>query len=242
MGCLRAYQEKGGARSEAFCLAALPRIGLNHMAIVVDFGCPVHQYATQLHDLVFPRPSACPLCQALNSLIGHGFYPRKPLDQDHVYRISIKRWRCKGCHHSTSSLPSFLLPFRHYLLAVIQKVLATRHEDQASHAQVVLRCAPEGAPSPRTLGRWLRSFADQAPRWLLAVQETLARHHSASTVLDVLGPAAGPTNVPSALLFAAGPLLAWAKTIWAELAHHRPADRFRFLWHWGSARRLGRLV
>lgn len=223
-------------------MAALPRIGLNHMAIVVDFGCTVHQYATQFHRLVFPRPAVCPVCQAHDCLIGHGFYPRKPLDQAHVYRISVKRWRCKGCHHSTSSLPSFLLHFRHYLLAVIGQVLTSRHESRASHARLSQQCAPEGAPSPRTLGRWLHSFADQAPRWLLAVQETLAHYHAASPLLDPLGPAAGPTGVPAALLYAAGHLLAFARTCWAELAHHRDGDRFRFLWHWGSAQSLGRLV
>ena len=212
------------------------------MVIVVEFGCTVHQYDAQFHNIVSPRPSVCPICQAEHSLIGHGFYPRKPLDQDHVYRIRIKRWRCKGCHHSTSSLPSFLLRFRHYLLAVIGQVLLARHEQHASHAQVAQQCAPQGAPSPRTLGRWLHSFAGQAPRWLGAVQETLAHHHAASPLLDVLGPSAGPKNPPAALLFAATHLLAWAKTRWAELALHRPADRLRFLWHWGSAHRLGRLV
>lgn len=212
------------------------------MSIVVDFGCTVQQYAAQVHELVFPRPSGCPLCQALNSLIGHGFYPREPLDQDQTYRILIKRWRCKGCHRTTSSLPSFLLPFRHYLLAVIQQVLTARHEDEASHAQVAQLCGPRGFPSPRTLGRWLHSFADQAPRWLLAVQEALARHHSASPLLDVLGCGAGPCNAPVALLFATSHLLAFAKAVWAELVCHRPADGFRFLWHWGSAGGLGRLV
>lgn len=220
----------------------MSRIGLNQMAIIVDFGANVHEYICQFHQIVFPRPSVCPICQAENCLIGHGFYPRKPLDQDHSYRIRIKRWRCKGCHHSTSSLPSFLLRFRHYLLGVIGQVLTSRHEDQASHAQVVQHCAPEGAPSPRTLGRWLHSFAEQAPRWLLAVQQTLAHHHSASPLLDVLGPSAGPKCPPAALLFAATHLLTFAKTCWAELACHHAADRLRFLWHWGSAHRLGRLV
>ncbi|MDO8568438.1 MAG: DUF6431 domain-containing protein [Dehalococcoidales bacterium] len=227
---------------QLICLAALPWIGLNTMVIVVDFGRTVQEYIKQFHRIVFPRPSVCPICQALGSLIGHGFYPREPLDQDRVYRIFVKRWRCKGCHHSTSSLPSFLLRFRHYLLAVIQQVITSRHEDQASHAQVAQQCAPGGFPSPRTLGRWLHSFAEQAPRWLAAVQETLATHDCASHLLDVLGPAAGPRSAPAALLFAAGHLLAWAKTIWAELAHHQAADRLRFLWHWGSAHRLGRLV
>ena len=238
----RAYQEKGGARPEPICLAARSRIGPNPMAIVVEFGCTVHQYAAQFHQLVFPRPSVCPICNAEHSLIGHGFYPRKPLDQDHAYRIRIKRWRCKGCHHSTSSLPSFLLRFRHYLLAVIAQALVVRHEQQASHAQVVQHCAPEGVPSPRTLGRWIGSFADQSPRWLAAVQETLAHHDAASPLLDPLGPSAGPKSAPAALLFAATHLLTFARTRWAELAHHQRADRLRFLWHWGSARRLARLV
>jgi hypothetical protein len=212
------------------------------MGIVVDFGRTVQEYLRRFHQIVFPRPSVCPLCQALNSLIGHGFYRRKPLDQDRAYLISIRRWRCKGCHHTTSSLPSFLLPCRHYLLAVIQQVLTARHEDRASHVQVAQQCAPAGAPSPRTLGRWLTAFAQQAPRWLAAVQETLAHHHAASPLLDPLGPSAGPKSAPAALLFAAGHLLAWAKTCWSELAHHQPADRLRFLSHWGCAHRLGRLV
>jgi hypothetical protein len=238
----RAYQEKGGARPESICLAARSRIGLNQMAIIVDFGATVHEYLERSHRIVFPRPSACPLCQAQNCLIGHGFYPRKPIDQDHVYLIYIKRWRCKGCHHSTSSLPSFLLRFRHYLLTVIQQVLTSRHEERASRARLSQQCAPQGAPSPRTLGRWLHSFGLQAPRWLVAVQETLATHHAASPLLDPLGPSAGPKSDPAALLFAAGHLLVWAKTCWAELVRHQAVDRVRFLWHWGSAQRLGRLV
>lgn len=212
------------------------------MVSVVDFGRTVQEYLRQSHQLVFPRPSICPICQAVNSLIGHGFYRRKPLDQLHAYRIRIKRWRCKSCRHTTSCLPSFLLRFRHYLLAVIGQALAARHEQQASNAQLSQRCAPEGSPSPRTLGRWLTSFAREAPRWLGAIQETLARHHSASSLLDVLGPSAGPKSAPAALLFAAGHLLAFAKTRWAELGRHEPSDRLRFLWHWGSAHRLGRLV
>lgn len=224
------------------CLAALPGIGLGPMVIVVDFGSTVHEYLRQFHQIAFPRPSVCPICQAVKSLIGHGFYQRKPLDQQHAYRIAIKRWRCKSCRRTISSLPSFLLRFRHYLLAVIQQVLITRHEQQASHAQLSQQCAPEGVPSPRTLGRWLHSFGQQAPRWLAAVQETLAHHHAASPLLDPLGPSAGPKRTPAALLFAAGHLLAWAKTRWTELAHHQAADRLRFLWHWGATRRLGRLV
>lgn len=212
------------------------------MAIIVDSGPTVQDYIRQFHQIVFPRPSVCPMCQAQDCLIGHGFYPRKPLDQEHAYRIRIKRWRCKGCHRTTSSLPNFLLRFRHYLLAVIEQALASRHEDRASHAQVVQQCAVQGVPSTRTLGRWLHSFAQQAPLWLLAVQHTLAHHHSASPLLDILGPSAGPRDAPSALLFAADHLLAFAKTRWAELVHHGPADRLRFLWHWGSARLLGRLV
>jgi hypothetical protein len=90
--------------------------------------------------------------------------------------------------------------------------------------------------------RWCRAFAAQAPAWLAAVQSALAKHDPAAPVLDALGPAAGPVESPRALLQAALHLLAWAKTRWADLAGHGPADRLRFLWHWGHGRGLARLI
>jgi hypothetical protein len=175
-------------------------------------------------------------------MIGHGFYPRKALGQVKVYVLRIKRWYCKACHQTVSLLPSFLLRFRHYLLVVIQSVVVTRFEDEASWAQVSRRCAAKGAPSPRTIHRWCDSLAEHAPLWWAAAQQTLAEHDAASPLLDPLGEAAGPRDAPRALLQAALHLLAWAKTQWSALADYGLEDRFRFLWHWGASRGLGRLL
>jgi hypothetical protein len=212
------------------------------MVIVTEFGGSVQDYVDRMERIEFPRPAVCPHCQALDVLIGHGFYPRKALRPMQVYALRLKRWYCKACQRTVSLLPSFLLRFRHYLLDVIQWVVVTRFEDGVSWAEVERRCAVEEAPSPRSMRRWCEAWAEHAATWLAAVQRTLAEHDAASPWLDPLGESAGPREVPRALLQAALHLLAWAKTRWPECAQYGLADRLRFLWHWGAGRGLGRLV
>lgn len=212
------------------------------MPIILDFGRTVQDYGAHFEQIIFPRPERCPCCGTAHTFIGHGFYPRKPKDQTQVYRIWIKRWFCKACHTTLSLLPSFLLRFRHYLLAVIQQVVVARFEDGASWRATACQCAPDGLPSPRTVGRWCQSFSVHAASWWGAVQEMLACQDSASPALDPLGPATGLLAAPQALLHAATHLLAWAKTRWPEVADYSLTDRLRFLWHWGFGRGLGRLV
>jgi len=212
------------------------------MVIVTEFGCLVHEYVERCASLVFPRPSECPQCRVVGTLIGHGFYERKALSQTQAHVLRIKRWYCKACQRTISLLPSFVLRFRHYLLDVIQSVVVTRFEEAVSWAQVARRCAVEGAPSSRTIRRWCDSLAEHASVWWAAIQQTLAEHDATSPLLDPLGEAAGPRDAPRALLQAALHLLAWAKTRWSELAHYGLADRLRFLWHWGAGRGLGRLI
>jgi transposase-like protein len=234
--------EKGIARLEGTQLASFLRVGPSRMVIVIEFHCHVHEYVDQFTQLVFPRPEVCPHCHAVYLFVGHGFYLRKPLSPTQVYRVWIKRWYCKGCHHTLSLLPSFLLRFRHYLLDVIQAVVVTRFEDGASWTQVSRRCAVEGLPSSRTIRRWCVSFAAHAPAWWSAVQETLAHHDAGSPLLDPIGANAGPRDAPRALLQAALHLLAWAKTQWTEVIAYGFFDRLRFLWHWGAGQGLGRLI
>jgi transposase-like protein len=212
------------------------------MPIIQDFGGSVQDYAAHFAQIVFARPTRCPHCDEAEALIGHGFYWRKAKDQIQVFRIRVKRWLCKACRRTLSVLPSFVLRFRHYLLAVIQAVVVARYEDQASWRETTQRCAQDGLPAPRTIGRWCRSFAEQAPAWWAAVQTTLAQQDSASPALDPLGSASGPQDAPHALLDAATHLLAWAKTRWPEVVSYGLKDRLRFLWHWGFGRGLVRLV
>ena len=212
------------------------------MPIIQDFGGSVQDYVAHFARIVFLRPVCCPHCGQRDKLTGHGFYWRKAKDQTQVFRIRVKRWLCKACRRTLSVLPSFVLRFRHYLLAVIQAVVVARYEDQASWRETTLRCATDGLPALRTIGRWCRSFAEQAPAWWAAVQTTLAQQDSASSVLDPLGSPSGPQDAPRALLDAATHLLAWAKTRWPEVVSYGLKDRLRFLWHWGFGRGLVRLV
>jgi transposase-like protein len=212
------------------------------MAIVTEFGCPVQEYVARCAQLEFPRPEVCPYCQAVHLFIGHGFYLRQPITPTAVYLVHIKRWRCKGCRHTVSLLPSFLFRYRHYLLEVIQSAVVARFEDTASWAQVAHRCAVDGRPYPRTIYRWCVSFAAHASGWWAAVQQTLAHQDAGSPSLDPLGENAGPRDAPRALLHAAIHLLAWAKTRWPEVGAYHLADRLRFLWQWGTSRGLGRLI
>ena len=209
--------------------------------IVVDFGVGLEGYCEHFDELGIPQRD-CPICQALGSLIGHGSYPRYPLDATHRYEVWVKRGRCKLCHGTVSFLPHFLLSFRWYLLVVIQGVVVAHFEHAWSWKQVTAQCTVAGAPSERTMRRWCHSFADQAPAWLAQTQATLAEQDPATPLLDPLGPAAGPVPAPQALLAATWHLLAWAKTRWTELARDGPADRLAFLWFWGHRHGLARLV
>ncbi len=121
------------------------------MPIIQDFGGSVQDYVAQFARIVFLRPSCCPHCGQADKLIGHGFYWRKAKDQTQVFRMRVKRWLCKACRRTLSVLPSFVLRFRHCLLAVIQAVVVTRYEDHASWQATTQRCATDGLPALRML-------------------------------------------------------------------------------------------
>lgn len=175
-------------------------------------------------------------------MIGHGYYRRKPRDGLGVYRLLIKRWRCKECGRTVSVLPNFLLSYRQYLLRVIEAVLALRHEGLVSWAAILGNVAETGYPALRTLQRWCASFGEQSPGWLKAVQEWLAQQDSRSGWLDAQGEALQADSSEQALLAASEHLLAWGKSQRAEMAEYGLEKRLHFLWLWGANRELGRLV
>jgi hypothetical protein len=134
------------------------------------------------------------------------------------------------------------LSFRHYLVAVVEKAVVMRFEQQANWKQVEEQSAEQGTPALRTLQRWCRSFAAQAAFWLAVIQRVLAQQDSTSPWLDPQGEALRAGNPSQALLAAAVHLLAWGKSRWAELADYGWNDRLSFLGLWGSREGLGRLV
>ena len=154
----------------------------------------------------------------------------------------MKRWKCKRCGQTCSRLPDILLSHRQYLVEEIQEAVSARFEDENTWSEVKVSCTEGGTPAVRTLQRWCQSFSQQAAAWLGPVQEALAWQDSASSWLDAQGEAARARSPGAALLQAAVHLLAWAKTMWAELAGYGWKDRLRFLGVWGASRGLGRLV
>jgi hypothetical protein len=175
-------------------------------------------------------------------MIGHGYYRRKPRDGLDVYAMQIKRWRCKECGCTSSTLPNFLLRWRQYLLRVIGAALALRCEGLDSWAAILRQAAARGYPALRTLQRWCASFQEQSARWLKAVEEWLAEQDSRSGWLDAQGEALQPGSAEQALLAASEHLLAWGKSQRVEMAEYGLDKRVHFLWLWGDRRGLGRLV
>ena len=208
------------------------------MHIVAQNGGSEEEYSQE----GFVCPGACLLCGEVGNLIGHGYYWRKPKGMQGGGKIWIKRWLCKLCHRTISVLPDFLLSYRHYVVPVVQAVIEARCGCGRSWAAVVAECAEAGAPARRTMQRWCGSFAEQAWRWLGAVQATLAQQDSGSPWLDPHGEALQAQGPAQALLGAGEHLLAWGKTCWVETVGYGLNDRLRFLWWWSSGRGLGRLV
>ena len=213
--------------------------------IVAYFECAEREYGSQARGMQWVCLAYCRLCGGVNCLVGHGYYLRKPkgLIAGHdVGTVWIKRWFCKLCHGTISVLPDFLLSFRHYVVPVIQAVIEARCGCGKTWAALETNCAEAGAPARRTMQRWCGSFAEQASRWLGAVQATLAQQDSRSAWLDPHGEALAAPHLAQALLGAGEHLLAWGQTRWAEAAGYGRNDRVRFMWWWSSGRGLGRLV
>jgi Domain of unknown function (DUF6431) len=133
------------------------------MSILADFGCNEQVYIDQEKYKDCARPKGCPWCGGQGCLIGHGIYQRKAIDEQRTYLIRVKRWFCKNCHRTQSILPNFLLPYRQYLVRVIQGVVVAFFEFGQNWGRVTQICAHLEAPNLRTMQRWCKSFAGHAP-------------------------------------------------------------------------------
>lgn len=212
------------------------------MPIVVEFGPDVEEYiefGKQHHCL---RPGDCPICGAVGQMIGHGYYRRKPKGLEKGWVLWVKRWKCKVCGRTVGAVPSFLLFYRHYLLAVIQLVLGWRFETGYSWSELKEIVSEDGTPALRTMQRWCGSFAEHASAWLGMVEKTLAEQDSRAAWLDAQGEALEMRNAAQALLRASLYLLSWAKGRWREVERFGLNDRLRWLWLWGFRQGFTRLA
>jgi Domain of unknown function (DUF6431) len=215
--------------------------------LVIHAGNTVNAYAEGYAEVATRRPEWCPLCEAVGQMIGHGTYPRKPLDTtpDPPWLLKIRRWMCRACKHTTSLLPDVLHRYRHYVWAVIAAVLLRRLLLGQTWVQIQaeLSAMPAGAPpapSLDSLMRWSKAFAGHAVRWLQRVLVVLASVRPELSQLDVHGrPLLAP---PQQLLQVIGLLAGWLLPARASAAAVTTLADLRAVWRWGWNDGLGRLI
>lgn len=141
------------------------------MVIVIHFSQSVKQYAQAEScpggDIALPERCPHPECQTSHSLIRWGTYERWACAEDRDYLLCIQRVRCKSCGRTHSLLPDFLHPFRHYVLALLQRVVRLYLIVGLGFGQV-MNHLPVPGPAPATVREWVQAFAYGAGYLLLA--------------------------------------------------------------------------
>lgn len=205
-------------------------------------GPDVQHYVQQFARLVVPRPRACPQCDAVDHLIGHGSYPRTVCDHSEALLIRVKRLLCKACRHTISLLPSFCHPCRHYGAASVQLVLDRRFQQKASWASIRKHFAPSDLPVLSTCRAWVSAFASSADRALATMLEQLAVWQWQPGKLELLiGELAALPKGPVQLIAAVPHLVAWLRKS-GFAAPEGAGCWLATLTRWGLAAKLGRLV
>ena len=116
----------------------------------------LQQYLEQLSDWESPRPARCPMCEADQPLIAHGFYARTLEHLGFDDEIRVRRYLCQACQRTVSLLPHLALPYLRSSVVLIALWLVTRLLPDSA--------GPRPPAMPYRRGQfWLRRFLDQAP-------------------------------------------------------------------------------
>jgi hypothetical protein len=125
------------------------------------------------------RPDRCPLCQARDCFLGHGFYYRTVVHLDFDDSIPVRRYLCRLCRRTVSRLPDFVLPYLRHSVVIVSLFLTSRLLAERS-----LREAAEAAFQPNMPYQraqfWVGRFRKQAA----AVGAALASLTAAVTAPD----------------------------------------------------------
>ena len=206
--------------------------------IVREFGLTVNEYAQLGQDVPVYKPDACPGCGRKGLLVGHGLRKRNIwlLLAVMALVIYVRRLRCPprrgGCGGVFTVLPSFVHPFKRYLLQAMEPVVMERFVKL--RALRTLEEVLEG-PAPSTQRNWLRAFREAAGPWL----EQLARRW-ARLIPEMALPRQVESGAPAGLLACAALCL---DNVRAELGLGpvQESELLSSLWSWG-AERLDRLL
>ena len=140
--------------------------------IVHDFGIGVNMYSSFGRDVPLWNPDRCPLCRR-PGLQSHGtrlrgVWLRAGTTAIEIFVRRLKCVRCPkarpGARSSTFTvLPSFVHPFKRYLLSEMEDVVQQRFTTGHSFSKIE-RANPR--PAPSTQRAWCQSFRAAAPSWL----------------------------------------------------------------------------
>lgn len=216
------------------------------MAIIRQFTGSVKDYLDRFADWAIVQPDeGCPICGTCGCFIKHGTYWRWACEVEEDTQIRIQRLLCQACRHTHAILPSFLHPFRHYTLTLIQDVIQRYLLAGTSYRQLMRSLGDTDRPPRRTLRNWLRDVAHGAT----LLFPTLSR---AILTLDPFTTLPGTDEEPEHLrrvrdaaqrkrLTLAWRFLLAAEQFYALSKAHHPglqfsaADLFPFLLHWLSS-------
>lgn len=101
------------------------------MQIIIKTDCSIEEYVAKGQDFPFPEPRLCPNCKR-GKPNKHGFYRRFCLNGHSIFRLLIRRFRCRACRITISLLPDFCIPRFQYSLSLLWKVLELRFAQSLS--------------------------------------------------------------------------------------------------------------
>lgn len=212
------------------------------MVIVADFGLNVQHYQSEFPHLTFPPPRNCPHCAATKPLIGHGSYRRTACDERQSFVICVKRFLCTLCQHTISLLPSFCLPYRHYLASTIQVVLSLRFQAQSSWRSIGQRFSSSGVPTLSSCREWTARFTEASEAYLTTLLHQLATWQLGPGKLELaLADISTFPKAPWQLVAAVSHLLAWLDDRGLGTCENGK-KWLSALWQWGHGAKLSRLV
>lgn len=140
------------------------------MQRVYQFPISLSEYCRQGKRNLFPELWGCTHkgCRYPGRLRRHGFYTRSAITLEGVMTAWVQRYLCPVCGHTTSLLPSSLLPRYQYAISVIAWVLRGLHELQLSISQLVSVWPVEEAGFSRQQVQFLnRRLAERKPSYQL---------------------------------------------------------------------------
>lgn len=220
------------------------------MVIVQPFAGSVKEYiaASLRQGIPHALPDDCPHpdCQTSGALIRWGTYERRAATEEIDYRIRIQRLRCKACGRTHSLLPDFLHPHRHFVLALLYRIVALYLIEGWSWESLMGKL-PSTSPARSTVREWVGSFAYGAGQLLL---DALLRHLLAlAPHTEVSAPA--PHHFRRVKDTRKRRLLEKAYSFWLSgealyaqvktrqpRLHFRASDFFSFLLHWLQSQSL----